>query len=53
MENIIFPDDTLPGFNYLDQLSEVSEDDLETAIRDWKAKYKGNDMENILTPEIE
>lgn len=51
MESIIFPDDTLPGFNYLDQLSEVSEDDLETAIKDWKLKYKGDDMENILNPE--
>lgn len=53
MENIVFPDDTLPGFEYLDQLSEVSESSIETAIEDWKTRYKGGDMENILAPEVE
>lgn len=53
MENIVFPDETLPSFDYLSQLSEVSESGVEAAIKDWKAKYKGDDMENILTPEVE
>ena len=53
MENsVIFPDDTLPGFNYLDQLSDVSENDLETATNDWNKKYQATDLENILSAEV-
>ena len=51
MEIVIFPDETLPGFEYLDQLSSVTEDDLNTAIEDWKKKNKGS-AENILEAEV-
>lgn len=53
METIFFPDDTLPGFDYLDRLSEVSENSIEKAIEDWQIKYNGDYMETILTPEVE
>ena len=51
-ETVHLPDDTLPGFNYLDQLSEVTDDDIDEAIKDWKQRYKDNDLKNILEAEI-
>jgi hypothetical protein len=52
MEIINFPDETLPGFNYLDQLSEVTTDDLIVAIANWKERYKGDELKNILEAEV-
>jgi hypothetical protein len=53
MENsIIFPDDTLPSFDYLGSLSDVSENDSDIAINDWNQKYKSTNLENILEAEV-
>ena len=53
MENpIILPNDTLPSFNYLDELSKVSEEDLEIVIEDWETKHKDSEFKTILETEV-
>jgi len=52
MEKILLPDETLPAFEYLDQLSSVTEDDLNVAINEWEKRNKGSDSENILQAEV-
>ncbi len=51
MENLIaLNDETLPSFNYLDELSKVTKDDVSSTIKDWNKKYEEN---NILQAEVE
>lgn len=53
MENPIhLPDDTLPSFSYLNQLSEVSEEDAGEAIKNWEIKHKDSEFKTILEAGI-
>lgn len=52
MVEVFTPDDTLPSFNYLDQLSEIEEVDIIKAIKEWNKKHKETNLENILEAEV-
>ena len=47
MVEIFTPDDTLPSFAYLDQLSEIEEADIVKAVKQWNKKHGETDLKNI------